>query len=1031
MRSESSSVRWSSLLGSPLLLAAALLLALWCGAPNVAQARTLVSKQDRISEFEARHLLARLYSYSESTLKQSEDEYRRLLNQRPDEFEISMELAEVLIRLGRPEEAHALFRTLDANNPRISLGLGDALFASGQMSEAAKAYERALAAGAKREDLTLRLAQSLSWSGQADKALPYLTSLYSADPGDMEIALLYIRALNQTGERSAARTVLDKLSTTAPDSADLLFELADQEADQGHIKAARELSLKALALDNSSEARMRAAQNMNQWGAFHRAVALRQAHLLDAGPNRNVSLSLAETLSNAQRYEEAEGILRKILLDDPEDRDARLALAEIKVREKDGAQAIEILAPLTDDAASASLRARSLELLGQYNDAAVIWAESAQEEPTRLVNQGRLLLRAGDIETAREVFAKAATLAPKGPSTRYHNAMVEPDTNFQQLAKDVASSEADPIRLTQWAGLLSRDAHYDGAIICLKAALKIDPDYFPARMGLAENLAYSQRYDESLAMLESLKADFPDSSNIQLTYARVLAWSRHYEEAVAAYEVLHDDAPNSPLPLREMARTYFWDKRADEGRDTFSRLLEPPVDELLAERLEAKLKNDTENTALRDAANVARLSALNGEIYQAYIDLADSSVADSHPQLFADLLPTYRIQHSTALEQRAKLAAYNRRFAPAMTELTALTNLSPGNQEAWFDLGQAQCALGLCAEESAAYSRLLEIDPQNSLAGRALERRKLRNAPWVRAGFNLWDEKGHGNLADIVRLRNDMTASMPLECGLRIEATAHQWRETPRGPRRTFNALGGTLGVSGVFNEWLSGSASWTAKRFGTGDPRDTDQFKGRLELNMQNYARVGMAFERVDVVTNLYGLLRGTQADNFILDFMVPATRHLDVEGSVRNIQYSDANKGEAAHLQIGYAVTDHPRIFKVIVRGDYRHTAKKSQDVFTGAALTDITHPYWTPQAYTAGTVTLEWYEDMAEDFFCGAERNFLDVKVSGGTDSDTNNAVRVEAEWVLDFNDHWGVEARGLWHRSQQWDANGLWGGLRYGF
>ncbi|MDD3310770.1 tetratricopeptide repeat protein [Pseudodesulfovibrio sp.] len=1030
----SSSARWTSPTRLLPLLAAALLAALWFGAPVGAHARSLVSGRETMSEAEARLLLARLYSYSEDTLALSETEYRRILQSRPTDKEAALELAQVLLRLGRRADADAILRTLDANDPRVAAGLGDALFASGRMAEAAEAYERALAAGSDRKDLRLRLAQSLSWSDQTGKALPYLAELHAADPGDTEAALLYARALTRTGDGAGARAILDRLAAADPDNAALLFELADQEAALGHLRDARGFALKALALDASTEAGMRAAQLMNQWGAFHRAAALRRDLLAKEGPNRARELALADTLANGQRYEQAEGVLRKRLLEDPADRAARLLLADVKVREKDGAATLAVLQPLADkagDAEAEALRARGLELLGRYDEAAAAWARLGPDKPATLVERGRMLLRASDAGAAKDAFAEAARLAPDDPAARYYAATTRPGATPAKLAGDLAATETDPAALTAWAELFSRDGRYDAAVACLEAALARDAGYFPARMALAENLAYDHRYDESLAMLQALATDFPDSSKIALTRARVLAWSRRYDQAVAAYEALHEDDPADPVPLREMARTEFWDKRAEAGTATFGRLLEPPVDELLAERLEAASQREPDDAALAGAAGQARRSALSGGVFQAYLRLADSAVADSHPGIFIDLLPAYRIQHATALEQRAKLAAYNRRFAPAMDDLAALTGLQPGNEEAWFDLGQAQCALGLCREESATYARLLEIDPLHTLAGRALERRERRSAPRVRAGVNVWQEKGHGDVANIVRLRNDMQVSAPVGHGLRIEAAAHHWLESPQGPSSHYDALGGTLGLSGVFNEWLAGSASWTAKRFTSSAPRDTDQFRARVELNLRNHARLGMGFERVDEVANRFALLAGTQSDHFILDAAAPVTRRLDLEASARHIEYSDDNTGEMAHLAAGYALTDHPRILKVILRGEYRHTAKTSQDVYTGGELTDIIHPYWTPQGYTAGTVTLEWNEDMAKEFFCGAKRHFVDVKVSGGTDSDSNNAVRVEAKWVLDITDHWGVEASGLWHRSQQWDANGFWGGVSYGF
>jgi hypothetical protein len=42
-----------------------------------------------------------------------------------------------------------------------------------------------------------------------------------------------------------------------------------------------------------------------------------------------------------------------------------------------------------------------------------------------------------------------------------------------------------------------------------------------------------------------------------------------------------------------------------------------------------------------------------------------------------------------------------------------------------------------------------------------------------------------------------------------------------------------------------------------------------------------------------------------------------------------------------------------------------------------------------------------------------------------------VRFEAEWKYEFAQRWLLEAKGLVHRSPQWDADGLWLGLDLGF
>lgn len=511
MRSENSSAPWINRFRRLVLFtAAALLLTVWCAAPAVARTKSLVPGGDAMSSFEARHLLARLYSYSEATLPEAETQYRRLLAKRPGDDAIAMELAEVLIQLGRTTEADAIFRTLDMNDPRVALGLGDAEFASGRMAAAADAYAQARAAGAKRSDLKLRLAQSLSWSGQPELALPYLAELHVSSPENLDVALLYVRALTETGQSARARTVLDQLVADNKDNHALLLELAEQEAAAGHIRAARDYTLRALELSSSPETSLKAARNMNWWGAFHQAAALYADHRATHEFDPETARAHADALSNGQRHEEAEGILRRLLLDDPGNSEARLQLAEVKLREKDGRAALDILAPLAedDDPAIQARRARAYALLGRYDEAAAI-LERYDDDPARLVELGRIHVLADKADQGKQAVSKAAALAPDLPAVRYHQAWLAQDSDMIRLANALAEEQTTPATLTRWAELFSRDGHYEAAIICLQAGLEQDPKYFPARMSLAENLAYAGDYEQSLAVSTSWPLHIP------------------------------------------------------------------------------------------------------------------------------------------------------------------------------------------------------------------------------------------------------------------------------------------------------------------------------------------------------------------------------------------------------------------------------------------------------------------------------------------------------------------------------------------
>ena len=130
-------------------------------------------------------------------------------------------------------------------------------------------------------------------------------------------------------------------------------------------------------------------------------------------------------------------------------------------------------------------------------------------------------------------------------------------------------------------------------------------------------------------------------------------------------------------------------------------------------------------------------------------------------------------------------------------------------------------------------------------------------------------------------------------------------------------------------------------------------------------------------------------------------------------------------------WSLTDHPRQLRVVATGEWRDTEHEEVYHYQGADLVDITHPYWSPEHYFAGSATLLWRHDLAEDNFCGARRHWYELGASTGTDTEDNPMIRLTGEWLMDAGDDWTLHLKALWHRSPKWDATGLWAGVQYHF
>jgi len=411
--------------------------------------------------------------------------------------------------------------------------------------------------------------------------------------------------------------------------------------------------------------------------------------------------------------------------------------------------------------------------------------------------------------------------------------------------------------------------------------------------------------------------------------------------------------------------------------------------------------------------------------------------------LMLDLLPAYRIQKSAHLEKQAKMQAWKRHFLSAMHANQRLLEVEPGNQEAWFDLAQAQCMLGLHDQEQASCRHLLNLDPLHDRARKANQRIALRARPGLQARYGFWNEKGQGGsrLSAMQRHFSELGVDVPLATArAHIFATQHFWTEQPQplddlsttaqaDISDSFTAQGQTFGLRGVLLPWLRGDVSLTRKDYANSRLGTRTMGRAGLELNLRDYARLGLEYERGEELANGLALTQKIMSDVWRVRLASDLTRSLDLKVLSEFKHMDDDNKGVTLGGDLSLVLTDHPRELKITLASEYRDFQHESRYQYAGPILTDVTHPYWTPQDYLAGAATLQWRHDLSELFFCGARQHLYLLKLTAGTDSDDNPGLRLEGEYRFDFTPRWTLTFQGLLHRSRQWDAEGLWLGLEY--
>ncbi len=1013
---------------------------------------TVVSGREPVSDFQARRELARALSYREETLEEAIAEYEILLRERPGDAEVMAELARVLVWKGEYPRAADLYRSVLSSVPlpaaETHVGLGDAYLYSGKREEAIAAYREALALDPGLTKAKKQLALALSWSGRPGEAFPLLVELNRLFPDDREITVELARLHGGRGEHEKAAALISGLLAADPGDAELLIEAAEAAGAAGRAARSRRLYLEALTIRPDDDWKLRFADSMTGWGDFYRAEKIFRDYLEKRPGSIPVALKLAGVLSGGQRYEEARGIYRELLARDPGLRGALTGLATAYLREKDFPNALAVADDLLGrdplHPEGLMLRGAALIRLGRTGRAIDDFETLGEIESHRgrgLREAGQAYLKRGEPGPAGEYFDRALRLDPRCVECRFYlagPAAAAAEGFVDDLLTEPGQTAAG---LGEWGRLYAEAGFYGPAQTCYRAARELDPEYFPAGIGLAGVLASDNQYEEAIELYGELADAFPGNSKILIELARVLAWSRRYGESIDLYDRVRELNPADPVPAMEKARVAFWAKDADLARETYAGLHTPAVDKKLVSALE-RLAEETASRDFREAFGRLRDQEEAGSIYRGYEEFAATWLrwAESLPpeerekgeEILRKLRPEFEIQRAACLEREAKDLFWDKRFARARRAYRELVAVRPGNTEAVFDLAQTACVLGLSDESRQAYRHLLDIDPLHNLAGIALDRERTLRRVSLPARYSYWREDGRGGLEDIRRHRAALPVEVPLFSRYYLSLAGEWWLENPGFTGKSYPAYGWTARFGGVLSPFLRGDVGWTRKEYADDEFAAGNTGHAHLQVNLDDRLRLSAGYDRTDELYNYFGLEQGIQADTWWLAGESDLTRRLEVKGRAAYLNYSDRNEGERFILEGAYSLTDHPRILKAALIGEYRDT--RHRDIFlydVAGDLVDIVHPYWTPRDYTAGKIMLEWYHDLARFYFCGSELHFYDLKIIAGSDSENNASVQVEAEWYWEASRRWTFILKGLLHRSRKWDAEGAWASARYRF
>ena len=383
---------------------------------------------------------------------------KRVLAGKPDQFAALNLLGVIAMQTGRTDNAISLFEKSAAAHPQFVdafLNLGNARRQTGNLDGAEGAFRRCLELAPDDTAVKMSLGTVLHEQGRPSDAVPLLQDCLAAVPGHPQVCFVLGLALAERGDHEAAIEAFRGAIAANPDDADALTQLGQCLKACGRLDEASSAMRAVLAMKpDSAEAHNNLAVIMRHQGELDGArSALEQALLIDSS-FVEAHNNMGHTLAELGDLDGAIAAFQQALAIAPNDADTLTNLAGLGERSNrlDIAEpAITkglALAPADPDLnlLAAQCERRKGEIAGAIQRLEAI--DHAEVRPQTAIDigfeLGRLYDRAGETETAFEVFAAANTLAAAYPPYR------RADKNAFLKLIDTVGEQLTPAWVESW-----------------------------------------------------------------------------------------------------------------------------------------------------------------------------------------------------------------------------------------------------------------------------------------------------------------------------------------------------------------------------------------------------------------------------------------------------------------------------------------------------------------------------------------------------------------------------------------------------
>lgn len=446
---------------------------------------------------------------------------------------------------GEYEKAEIEYKNVlqaEALNPEAIGQLGIIFFDEGRVRLAIPYLTKARELKPDNLEVRRRLALVYASFGRPKDAIEEARYILEHKPTDDTAPLVLIDAsINNPEDLQSARTRLQQLPGGAAEGAPVAVALGLVELRQKNFDVAEAAFKRAATLDPklaSAHAAMaslyRAKKDLA--GAEKELKAAAELSPLRSGK----TLQYGQFLLQNGKAVEARKVFEELSTKAPDYIPVYIALAEIAAGEKK-----------YDDAVGLVSRVLAVD----------------QQNPEAMLLSGRLSLAKGEPGKAVAALEKAARAYPDSPQALYFLGLAYSAAGDRQKAIDQLTQSVKiapiPDAIVALAQLNLRKGDYSAVIVGLKPLVQQRPENMQARLLLAEAFRAQGNYDDALVLYRRSEKEFPNNPQAPILSGVVLLQQNKPAEARQAFEQALERSPGYVPAIEQLVNLDLREKQVD------------------------------------------------------------------------------------------------------------------------------------------------------------------------------------------------------------------------------------------------------------------------------------------------------------------------------------------------------------------------------------------------------------------------------------------------------------------------------------